>query len=190
MSRRASLHPATNPPWALLIRHWWTTQEAHCKRDDAEASKVLLYCSPVQVKHSVGRLDRSHQLISPGSSLVIRKSPYGRERLIRRHLATGATYEPYVGHWSRLVARAFVPWLAVPPESRRERRPRRGILWCQRSRSWMLCAHPLRRPACETVAQRTAEDMACLLVTGCGSGSGKRTRDAIGISLPIGSHYV
>src|SRR5262245_61616931 len=28
---------------------------------------------------------------------------------------TGATYEPYVGRWSRLVARAFVPWLAVPP---------------------------------------------------------------------------
>jgi SAM-dependent methyltransferase len=32
--------------------------------------------------------------------------------------ATGATYEPYVGRWSRLVAREFVQWLAVPPESR------------------------------------------------------------------------
>src|SRR5919206_202148 len=27
-------------------------------------------------------------------------------------------YEPYVGRWSRLVAREFVRWLAVPPGSR------------------------------------------------------------------------
>jgi SAM-dependent methyltransferase len=32
--------------------------------------------------------------------------------------ATGAAYEPYVGRWSRLVAREFLAWLAVPPESR------------------------------------------------------------------------
>jgi SAM-dependent methyltransferase len=32
--------------------------------------------------------------------------------------ASGAAYEPYVGRWSRLVAREFVAWLAVPPESR------------------------------------------------------------------------
>jgi SAM-dependent methyltransferase len=31
--------------------------------------------------------------------------------------ATGATYEPYVGRWSRLVAREFVQWLAIPRES-------------------------------------------------------------------------
>jgi SAM-dependent methyltransferase len=31
--------------------------------------------------------------------------------------ATGATYEPYVGRWSRLVARAFVQWLAMPRKS-------------------------------------------------------------------------
>ena len=36
----------------------------------------------------------------------------------------------------------------------------------------------------------TSESCACLLATGCGAGSGKRTRDAIGVSLPIGSHYV
>ena len=30
--------------------------------------------------------------------------------------ATGAAYEPYVGRWSRLVAREFLAWLAVPPE--------------------------------------------------------------------------
>jgi SAM-dependent methyltransferase len=30
----------------------------------------------------------------------------------------GAAYEPYVGRWSRLVARAFVAWLAVPPGAR------------------------------------------------------------------------
>jgi SAM-dependent methyltransferase len=29
--------------------------------------------------------------------------------------AIGAAYEPYVGRWSRLVARAFVPWLGVAP---------------------------------------------------------------------------
>jgi SAM-dependent methyltransferase len=28
--------------------------------------------------------------------------------------ASGDIYEPYVGRWSRLVAREFVPWLAVP----------------------------------------------------------------------------
>src|SRR4051794_17378883 len=32
--------------------------------------------------------------------------------------ATGAAHEPYVGRWSRLVAREFIQWLAVPPESR------------------------------------------------------------------------
>lgn len=29
--------------------------------------------------------------------------------------ASGAAYEPYVGRWSRLVAREFVEWLAIPP---------------------------------------------------------------------------
>jgi ubiquinone/menaquinone biosynthesis C-methylase UbiE len=29
--------------------------------------------------------------------------------------AIGAAYEPYVGRWSRLVAREFLTWLAVPP---------------------------------------------------------------------------
>lgn len=32
--------------------------------------------------------------------------------------ATGAAYEPYVGRWSRLVAREFLTWLAVLPGSR------------------------------------------------------------------------
>jgi SAM-dependent methyltransferase len=32
--------------------------------------------------------------------------------------ATGAAYEPYVGRWSRLVAREFLRWLAVPPGAR------------------------------------------------------------------------
>lgn len=31
--------------------------------------------------------------------------------------ASGAAYEPYVGRWSRAVAREFLPWLAVPPGS-------------------------------------------------------------------------
>jgi SAM-dependent methyltransferase len=32
--------------------------------------------------------------------------------------ASGAAYEPYVGRWSRLVAREFLKWLAVPPGKR------------------------------------------------------------------------
>lgn len=32
--------------------------------------------------------------------------------------ASGRAYEPYVGRWSRLVAREFVDWLAVPPGAR------------------------------------------------------------------------
>jgi SAM-dependent methyltransferase len=32
--------------------------------------------------------------------------------------ASGAAYEPYVGRWSRLVAREFLAWLAVPPGRR------------------------------------------------------------------------
>src|SRR5919112_1138136 len=31
---------------------------------------------------------------------------------------SGDAYEPYVGRWSRLVAREFLGWLAVPPGSR------------------------------------------------------------------------
>lgn len=32
--------------------------------------------------------------------------------------ASGEAYEPYVGRWSRLVAREFVEWLAIPPAAR------------------------------------------------------------------------
>ena len=32
--------------------------------------------------------------------------------------ASGRAYEPYVGRWSRLVAREFVDWLAIPPATR------------------------------------------------------------------------
>jgi SAM-dependent methyltransferase len=32
--------------------------------------------------------------------------------------ASGAAYEPYVGRWSRLVAREFLAWLAVPASGR------------------------------------------------------------------------
>jgi SAM-dependent methyltransferase len=32
--------------------------------------------------------------------------------------AAGSAYEPYVGRWSRLVARDFIEWLALPPNSR------------------------------------------------------------------------
>jgi SAM-dependent methyltransferase len=32
--------------------------------------------------------------------------------------ASGMAYEPYVGRWSRLVAREFLAWLAIPAQSR------------------------------------------------------------------------
>ncbi|MPZ57958.1 MAG: methyltransferase domain-containing protein [Rhizobiales bacterium] len=32
--------------------------------------------------------------------------------------AAGDAYEPYIGRWSRLVARAFIAWLALPPKQR------------------------------------------------------------------------
>jgi SAM-dependent methyltransferase len=32
--------------------------------------------------------------------------------------ASGAAYEPYVGRWSRLVARQFIAWLAIPAGAR------------------------------------------------------------------------
>lgn len=32
--------------------------------------------------------------------------------------ASGAAYEPYVGRWSRAVARAFLGWLVIPPDRR------------------------------------------------------------------------
>jgi SAM-dependent methyltransferase len=32
--------------------------------------------------------------------------------------ASGKAYEPYVGRWSRLVAREFVDWLAIAPDAR------------------------------------------------------------------------
>ena len=31
--------------------------------------------------------------------------------------ASGDSYEPYVGRWSRLVAREFLAWLGMPPNS-------------------------------------------------------------------------
>jgi len=37
------------------------------------------------------------------------------EQQMQEVWATGAAYEPYVGRWSRLVARDFLAWLAVPP---------------------------------------------------------------------------
>lgn len=32
--------------------------------------------------------------------------------------ANGDAYEPYIGRWSRLVAREFLAWLGAPPSSR------------------------------------------------------------------------
>ena len=41
-----------------------------------------------------------------------------------------------------------------------------------------------------TVPGLTSASVACLWATGGGSGFGQRPRDALGVSLPIGSHYV
>jgi SAM-dependent methyltransferase len=38
--------------------------------------------------------------------------------MAREAWASGAAYEPYVGRWSRLVAREFLRWLGVPPGRR------------------------------------------------------------------------
>jgi SAM-dependent methyltransferase len=35
----------------------------------------------------------------------------------RNTWASGVAYEPYVGRWSRLIAREFLAWLAVPPNA-------------------------------------------------------------------------
>jgi SAM-dependent methyltransferase len=39
-------------------------------------------------------------------------------RISREVWASGAAYEPYVGRWSRLVAREFLDWLGLPPGAR------------------------------------------------------------------------
>ncbi|HEY4304624.1 MAG TPA: hypothetical protein VGM82_09165 [Gemmatimonadaceae bacterium] len=36
----------------------------------------------------------------------------------RERWAAGDAYEPYIGRWSRLVARAFIEWLDVPRDAR------------------------------------------------------------------------
>lgn len=38
--------------------------------------------------------------------------------MVKDNWSSGASYEPYVGRWSRLVAHEFLAWLAVPPEQR------------------------------------------------------------------------
>jgi SAM-dependent methyltransferase len=49
---------------------------------------------------------------------VLATSRAGRVEGAMSIWASGAAYEPYVGRWSRLVARELLTWLAVPPESR------------------------------------------------------------------------
>jgi hypothetical protein len=39
------------------------------------------------------------------------------ESLRRSVWGSGTAYEPYVGCWSRLVAREFLTWLAMPPSA-------------------------------------------------------------------------
>lgn len=41
----------------------------------------------------------------------------GNQDALKESWASGDSYEPYVGRWSRLVAQEFVPWLAVPEGS-------------------------------------------------------------------------
>ena len=42
----------------------------------------------------------------------------GSENAARELWASGDLYEAYVGRWSQLVAQEFIPWLALPAESR------------------------------------------------------------------------
>src|SRR5215510_1605109 len=67
----------------------------------------------------------------------------------------------------------------------RGRCPRRHGLGRRRRPRSTLCGHLIRHKACETVAWLTSESVAYLLTTGCGSGSGKRPRATLGVSLPI-----
>lgn len=46
-------------------------------------------------------------------------APFDRDgRSASEVWATAAAYEPYIGRWSRLVARELLPWLNVPPDAR------------------------------------------------------------------------
>jgi hypothetical protein len=102
----------------------------------------------------------------------------------------------------RLRRRRRVPCLATAAAGSAERshtagargcpgqQPRHPVLGRQRRLRWTLAGHPCQRRACETVTSLTAEESASLWATGCGSGCGKRTRATLGLSRPIGSHYV
>src|SRR5688572_27998624 len=46
-------------------------------------------------------------IISPNDGADMTDKP-------KDHWASGNDYEPYVGRWSRLVAREFIDWLGVP----------------------------------------------------------------------------
>ena len=61
---------------------------------------------------------------------------------------SGDAYEPYVGRWSRLVAREFLGWLAVPPGGAgwmsaavRGRLPRPSSRWLRPAKSWGSIPH-------------------------------------------------
>jgi len=60
-----------------------------------------------------GPLDSKEQVVAEGG-LPDRTT---RQTKPKDVWASGAAYEPYVGRWSRLVAREFLAWLGVPPGS-------------------------------------------------------------------------
>src|SRR5258706_15775141 len=47
-------------------------------------------------------------------NLVMKRDPNSAKP--KHHWASGDKYEPYIGRWSRLVAREFLNWLAIPKE--------------------------------------------------------------------------
>src|SRR5256885_13375724 len=51
-------------------------------------------------------------------SLAIKKGRPMEQSQQKDTWARGIAYEPYVGRWSRLVAREFVAWLAIPQGAR------------------------------------------------------------------------
>jgi len=65
-----------------------------------------------------GRRIHGHQTGMPGGGHTISARNVMEQPQPKEIWASGAVYEPYVGRWSRRVAREFQAWLAVPPGRR------------------------------------------------------------------------
>jgi SAM-dependent methyltransferase len=66
-----------------------------------------------------GIINRERYYTAPRMASTSKTSQKGGRPMIaperKDTWASGGAYEPYVGRWSRLIAREFLRWLAVPP---------------------------------------------------------------------------